>query len=42
MAFLGKLNGLPAGRADLPAAPAALRTFSIDIVRGKLQPSHHP
>jgi mono/diheme cytochrome c family protein len=42
MAFLLKLNGMPAGRADLPADPAALRTITINIVPDKLQPSHHP
>ena len=42
MAFLLKLNGMPAGRADLPADPAALRGITINLLPDKLQSSHHP
>ena len=42
MAFLLKLNGMPAGRAELPADPAALRGITINLLPDKLQPSHHP
>jgi hypothetical protein len=42
MAFLLKLNGMPAGRAELPADPAALRGITINLLPDKLQPSHQP
>ena len=42
MAFLLKINGMPAGRAELPADPAALKGITINILPDKLQPSHHP
>ena len=42
MAFLLKLNGMPAGPAELPANPAALSKITINILPDKLQPSHHP
>jgi len=42
MAFLLKINGMPAGRLDLPADPAALKSITINILPDKLQPSHHP
>ena len=42
MAFLLKINGMPAGQADLPANPAVLSKITINILPDKLQPSHHP
>jgi S-disulfanyl-L-cysteine oxidoreductase SoxD len=42
MAFLLKINGMPAGRVDLPADPAALRGITINLLPDKLQPSHRP
>lgn len=42
MAFLLKLNGMPAGRLDLPADPAALKTITINILPDKMPSSHHP
>ena len=42
MAFLLKINGMPAGQAELPANPAALSKITINILPDKLQPSHHP
>lgn len=42
MAFLLKLNGMPAGRVELPADPAALRAITINLLPDKLQPSHQP
>ena len=42
MAFLLKINGMPAGQAELPSNPAALSRITINILPGKLQPSHHP
>ncbi|MSO51755.1 MAG: cytochrome c [Acidobacteria bacterium] len=36
VAYLLKLNGMPAGRVDLPADPAALRDISINILPDKL------
>lgn len=42
MAFLLKLNGMPAGQAELPADPAALSKITINILPDKLQPSHRP
>ena len=42
MAFLLKLNGMPAGQTELPANPAALSKITINILPDKLQPSHHP
>ena len=42
MAFLLKLNGMPAGPAELPANPAALSKITINILPDKLQPSHRP
>ncbi|HUR20701.1 MAG TPA: cytochrome c [Vicinamibacterales bacterium] len=42
MAFLLKINGMPAGQAELPVNPAALSKITINILPDKLQPSHHP
>lgn len=42
MAFLLKLNGMPAGRADLPTDVGALNKITINILPDKLLPSHHP
>jgi mono/diheme cytochrome c family protein len=42
VAYLLKLNGMPAGRVDLPADPAALRAITINILPGRSMPSHHP
>ena len=42
MAFLLKLNGMPAGQAELPANPAALSKITINILPDKLLSSHHP
>lgn len=42
ISFLLKINGMPAGQADLPANPAALSKITINILPDKLQPSHHP
>jgi hypothetical protein len=42
MAFLLKINGMPAGRVDLPADPAALKNITINILPDKLLSSHHP
>src|SRR5215203_5984963 len=42
MAFLLKINGMPAGRLDLPADPAALRGITINILPDKMPASHHP
>ncbi len=36
VAYLLKLNGMPAGRVDLPADPAALRGITINILPDKL------
>ena len=41
MAFLLKLNGMPAGRVDLPADPAALKGITINILPDKMLSSHH-
>jgi mono/diheme cytochrome c family protein len=41
ISFLLKLNGMPAGRVELPADPAALRGITINLLPDKLQPSHH-
>lgn len=41
ISFLLKLNGMPAGRAELPADPAALRAITINLLPDKLQASHH-
>jgi len=40
MAFLLKLNGMPAGRVDLPTDVATLRGITINILPDKLLPSH--
>ena len=42
MAFLLKINGMPAGQAELPSNPAALSKIAINILPDKMQPSHHP
>ena len=42
MAFLLKINGMPAGTAELPANPAALSKITINILPDKLLSSHHP
>ena len=42
ISFLLKLNGMPAGRVDLPADPVALRGITINLLPDKLQASHHP
>jgi mono/diheme cytochrome c family protein len=42
VAYLLKLNGMPAGRVDLPADPAALRSITINLLPGRPLPSHHP
>lgn len=42
MAFLLKINGMPAGGTDLPADLAALRRITINLLPDKLQPSHQP
>ncbi|MEO6223116.1 MAG: cytochrome c [Vicinamibacterales bacterium] len=42
MAFLLKINGMPAGRGDLPADPAALKGITINILPDKMLSSHHP
>jgi mono/diheme cytochrome c family protein len=42
MAFLLKINGMPAGRADLPTDAATLRAITINILPEKLPASHHP
>jgi mono/diheme cytochrome c family protein len=42
MAFLLKLNGMPAGRVDLPTDVGALNKITINILPDKLLPSHHP
>ncbi len=36
VAYLLKLNGMPAGRLDLPADPAALRGITINLLPDKL------
>lgn len=36
VAYLLKLNGMPAGRADLPADPATLRGITIDLQPDRL------
>ncbi len=36
VAYLLKLNGMPAGRVDLPADPAALRSIIINLLPDKL------
>lgn len=36
VAYLLKINGMPAGRVDLPADPAALRGITINILPDKL------
>jgi len=40
MAYLLKINGMPAGRAELPADPAALRGITINILPDRPEPSH--
>ena len=40
MAFLLKLNGMPAGRVELPTDMGALNKITINIVPDKLEPSH--
>ncbi len=42
MAFLLKINGMPAGQAELSSNPAALSKITINILPDKLQPSHRP
>jgi len=42
MAFLLKLNGMPAGRADLPSDSGALNKITINILPDKTVSSHHP
>ena len=42
MAFLLKLNGMPAGRADLPSDIGALNKITINILPDKTVSSHHP
>lgn len=40
MAYLLKINGMPAGRTELPADPAALRAITINILPDRPEPSH--
>jgi mono/diheme cytochrome c family protein len=40
IAFLLKLNGNPAGPAELPSTPAPLYKITINILPDKLVPSH--
>lgn len=40
MAYLLKINGMPAGRTELPADPAALRGITINILPDRPEPSH--
>jgi len=42
MAYLLKINGMPAGRTELPADPAALRGITINILPDRPEPSHQP
>ncbi len=42
VAYLLKLNGMPAGRVDLPSDPAALRGITINILPDRLAASHLP
>ena len=42
MAFLLKINGMPAGRADLPATVGAHNKITINILPDKMLSSHHP
>lgn len=42
VAYLLKLNGMPAGRVDLPADPAALRGITINLLPAKLTPVPSP
>ena len=42
MAFLLKLNGMPAGRAELPADVGALNKITINILPDKMHSSHQP
>lgn len=40
MAFLLKINGMPAGRVELPTDVGALNKITINILPDKLQASH--
>ena len=42
MAFLLRLNGMPAGKADLPSDIGALNKITINILPDKTVSSHHP
>jgi mono/diheme cytochrome c family protein len=42
VAYLLKINGVPAGRDELSADPMRLRGIKIDFVPGRPMPSHHP
>lgn len=42
MAYLLKLNGMPAGRVELPSDVGALNKITINILPDKAISSHHP
>jgi len=42
VAYLLKLNGMPAGRTDLSADPAVLKAITINLLPDKMLSSHHP
>ncbi|NQW05267.1 MAG: cytochrome c [Acidobacteria bacterium] len=42
IAYLLKINAMPAGRVDLPTASATLKAITIDILPGRPDPTFRP